>query len=102
MIKTFFGCNIIICRHSSEPIEPPPPVNRNIYHLDPKEKAELKVDSLPGTLEEALREFEKSKIAEEALGPHIYSQFKELKWEEWDKYRIQVTGWEENMYLRTY
>ena len=83
-------------------IEPPHPVNRNIYHLDPKEKAELKVDSLPGSLEEALREFEKSKIAKEALGEHIYEQFLELKWKEWDEYRIQVTPWEEDKYLRIY
>ena len=83
-------------------IEPPATVNRNIYKLDPKEKAELKVDSLPGSLEEALHEFEKSKIAKDALGEHIYSQFLALKWTEWDEYRIQVTGWEENRYLRIY
>ena len=83
-------------------IEPPAPVNRNIYHLDPKEKAELKVDSLPGSLEEALRELEKSKIAKEGLGEHIYEQFLALKWHEWDEYRIQVTGWEEARYLRIY
>jgi glutamine synthetase len=83
-------------------IEPPLPVNRNIYHLNPKEKEELKVDSLPGSLEEALHELEKSKIAKEALGEHIYSQFLMLKWTEWDEYRIQVTGWEEARYLRIY
>lgn len=83
-------------------IEPPSPVNRNIYHLDPKEKAELKVDSLPGSLEEALKELEKSKIAKAALGEHIYGQFLALKWAEWDEYRIQVTGWEEAKYLRIY
>lgn len=83
-------------------IEPPAPVNRNIYKLDPKEKEELKVESLPGTLEEALREIEKSKIAKEALGDHIYDQFLALKWDEWDEYRTQVTAWEEARYLRTY
>ena len=83
-------------------IEPPAAVNRNIYHLNPKEKEELKVDSLPGSLEEALREIEKSKIARDALGEHIYEQFLDLKWSEWDEYRIQVTGWEENRYLRIY
>lgn len=83
-------------------INPPDPVNRNIYKLSPKEKAELKVDSLPGSLAEALTEFEKSSIAKDALGEHIYSQFLELKWEEWDEFRIQVTGWEEDRYLRYY
>ncbi|MBI1857812.1 MAG: type I glutamate--ammonia ligase [Candidatus Melainabacteria bacterium] len=82
--------------------EPPPSVNRNIYKLDPKEKAELKVDSLPGTLEEALDEMEKSAIAKEALGEHIYEQYVALKREEWDDYRIQVTAWEEAKYLRIY
>lgn len=81
---------------------PPPPVNRNIYHLNPQEKQELKVDSLPGTLEEALRELGKSAIAKSALGEHIYKQFLDLKWQEWDEYRIQVTAWEEAKYLRTY
>lgn len=83
-------------------IEPPAPVNRNIYHLDPKEKEELKVESLPGSLEEALLELEKSPIAKAALGDHIYEQFLALKWAEWDEYRIQVTTWEEARYLRTY
>ncbi len=83
-------------------IDPPAPVNRNIYHLTPEEKKELKVDSLPGTLEEALREMENSAIAKEALGEHIYGQFLSLKWEEWDEYRIQVSSWEENRYLRIY
>ena len=82
--------------------EPPAPVNRNIYHLNPKEKLELGVDSLPGTLEEALREMEKSQIAKTALGEHIYGQFLDLKWQEWDEYRIQVSAWEEDRYLRTY
>ena len=83
-------------------IDPPAPVNRNIYKLDRKEKAELKVQSLPGSLEEALREFEKSSISKEALGDHIYEQFLALKWDEWDQYRVQVTGWEEERYLRIY
>lgn len=83
-------------------IEPPPPVNRNIYRLDPKEKDELKVESLPGSLEEALHELEKSNIAKAALGSHIYEQFVALKWAEWDEYRTQVTDWEEARYLRTY
>ena len=83
-------------------MEPPAPVNRNIYHLDKKEKEELRVESLPGTLEEALKEMEKSKIAKDALGEHIYSQFLDLKWDEWDKYRIQVTEWEADKYLRVY
>jgi len=83
-------------------IDPPPPVNRNIYKLDLKEKAELKVDSLPGSLEEALKEFAKSSIAKDALGEHIYEQFLALKWDEWDEYRTQVTGWEESKYLRIY
>ena len=82
--------------------EPPAAVNRNIYHLNPEEKSKLGVDSLPGTLEEALRELEKSKIAKSALGDHIYEQFLDLKWQEWDEYRIQVTAWEETRYLRTY
>ena len=83
-------------------IEPPAPVNRNIYHLNPAEKAQLKVDSLPGSLEEALRELEKSQIAKLALGDHIYEQFLSLKWAEWDEYRIQVSTWEEAKYLRIF
>lgn len=83
-------------------IDPPAPVNKNIYNLNKKEKEELGVDSLPGTLRGALEYMEKSDIAKSALGDHIYEQFLELKWEEWDDYRIQVTSWEENNYLRTY
>ena len=83
-------------------IKPADPVNRNIYNLTRDEKKDLGVHSLPGSLEEALLEMKNSEIAKSALGEHIYDQFLTLKWEEWDQYRIQVSAWEENQYLRTY
>jgi glutamine synthetase len=80
-------------------IQPPPPVNGNIYDMD---KASLKahgIELLPGTLDEALDELEKDQVIREALGPHIYQRFLEAKRIECEEYRTRVHQWEIDQYL---
>ncbi len=38
----------------------------------------------------------------EALGDHVFERFVEAKREEWDAYRMQVTGWETARYLEAF
>lgn len=83
-------------------IQPPAPVDKNIYHLTPEERAELGIDCLPGSLIEALAELEKDDVIKDALGPHIYEKFMEAKLKEWDEYRTQVHPWEIETYLTKY
>jgi glutamine synthetase len=79
---------------------PPKPLNNiNIYELDDAERDRLGVASLPGSLEEALRELEGDSVLRAALGESAYEAFRRAKWEEWNEYRIAVADWEVKRYL---
>lgn len=83
-------------------IEPPPSVDQNIYHLSEKERKKLRIDSLPGSLFEALELLEKNPVGKEALGEHIFNEFLCAKKIEWDNYRTDVSPWEIDKYLAKY
>ena len=83
-------------------IEPPLPVNRNVYHMDAEEREHLGVDTLPGTLAEALEELDRDPVIQEALGEHIYQRFREARMIEWNAYRTQVHPWEIEQYLQVF
>lgn len=83
-------------------IEPPLQIEDNIYEMTPKELKRNKIDSLPGTLFEALNALEKNDVVKAALGEHILGEFLAAKRKEWDKYRTCVTPWEIDMYLVNY
>lgn len=83
-------------------LTPPAPLNNvNIYELNKKEREELGVIELPGSLREALTELEADPVVKDGLGKGIYEIFQRAKWEEWDDYRIHVTDWELERYLQT-
>ena len=82
-------------------IAPKPLNNVNVYHLTPEERAKRKIASLPGSLSEALRELEKDKVLQEALGPLMYEAFMRSRWAEVEEYRLRVTDWEVERYLQT-
>ncbi|MEW6523738.1 MAG: type I glutamate--ammonia ligase [Bacillota bacterium] len=81
---------------------PPDPVDRNIYKMTPRERAQFSITSLPGTLDEALNNLERSVLIRETLGEHIFLRFIEAKRIEGDVYRTQVHAWELEQYLATY
>ncbi len=83
-------------------IEPPVPAEQNIYQMTEKERKKLKIEALPGSLLEALDLMEKSAVAKEALGDHIFSEFMSSKRQEWDSFRTCVTPWELDSYLEKY
>ncbi len=80
-------------------IQPPAPVERNIYEMTAAERRDLGIGSLPGDLKEALSELANDAVIREALGSHIYERFVEAKEKEWDEYRVQVHQWEVDQYL---
>ena len=59
------------------------------------------IDSLPGSLEEAIHYLERSELVKRALGDHIFEKFIENKKIEWDGYRQQVHSYELKRYLNT-
>ena len=83
-------------------IDPPAAVDSNIYKLTSKERKRQKIDSLPGTLIDAVELLDKSLVANAALGQHILNEFVTAKEKEWDDYRTCVTQWEIEKYLGRY
>ncbi|MCC6148447.1 MAG: type I glutamate--ammonia ligase [Anaerolineaceae bacterium] len=83
-------------------LTPPSPLNNvNIYELSKKERRQMGIFDLPGSLREALMELEQDEVIKGAIGKDIYEIFIRAKWEEWDEYRIQVMDWELEKYLET-
>lgn len=78
---------------------PPPSIDRNVYEMDALDRIENNVASLPGTLDEALKNLKEDDILREALGEYTYSRFMEAKLIEWEKYSRIVSPWELEEYL---
>ena len=81
-------------------IEPPDPVEKNIYSLSKKEMDKYNIHHLPESLGHALAFMEESDLLKGVLGDHIFSTFLHVKSKEWENYRMQVTPWETNKYLQ--
>ena len=77
----------------------PESMEKNLYDLSSKERKELGIESLPDSLGEAILVTEQSELIKRALGNHIFSRFIELKKNEWEDYRIQVTKYELDKFL---
>lgn len=83
-------------------LAPPPQVTSSIYEMSREERKESRIESLPGSLEEALWEFQADPLVKEVLGDHIYQKYLAAKKKEWDEYRSMVSGWEIDRYLLKY
>jgi glutamine synthetase len=77
----------------------PEPIEEDIYHFSPQKRKELNILELPGSLNEAILEMEKSELVKEALGEHIFYKFIENKNIEWDRFRTHVSQYEIKEYL---
>ena len=83
-------------------VEPPEPVAANVYTMSARERARLKIKSLPGDLGEAIAMIEKDEVVKAALGNHTYEQFVHAKKAEWSEYIGIVHKWEVDRYLTKY
>ncbi|NPV44875.1 MAG: type I glutamate--ammonia ligase [Firmicutes bacterium] len=83
-------------------IDPGPQTFNNIYEMTEKERIEAGIESLPGSLKEALEYMAKDDLIKETLGEHAYQHFVRAKLIEWDIYRIQVHQWELDQYLEIF
>ncbi|CAA9454413.1 MAG: Glutamine synthetase type I [uncultured Rubrobacteraceae bacterium] len=79
--------------------ELPEPMERNLYNLSHDERQKMGIESLPADLGEAIREAENSELLQKALGEHTFTRLLNVKREEWDEYRMQVTPYEIQKYL---
>jgi glutamine synthetase len=71
----------------------------NLYELTEEERKERGIESLPGSLGEAIAAAENSELVRETLGDHAFERLIWNKKQEWAEFRSQVTQWELNKYL---
>ncbi len=79
--------------------ELPEPMEQNLYHLSPEERAQRGIEQLPETLGEAIEVAAESELVLRTLGEHTFRRFVEIKRQEWDDYRVQVTPFEIEHFL---
>jgi glutamine synthetase len=77
----------------------PEPVEADVFAMDESERRRRGIETLPGSLNEAIACMESSVLVRQALGDHIFDKFVENKKIEWDLYRSQVHGYEIARYL---
>jgi glutamine synthetase len=83
-------------------VSPPPPVSSNVYRMSARERARLKIKSLPANLGEAVGNLEKDDVIKAALGKHVAEHFIHAKKTEWHEYIAAVHPWEVERYLTSY
>ena len=74
-------------------------MEKNLYHLSSEERRRLGVEQLPESLGEAIEITAESELVLRTLGEHMFNRYVEIKRQEWDDYRVQVTSWELDRYL---
>src|SRR5881296_3718603 len=79
--------------------ELPEPMEKNLYHLAPDDRKRLGIEQLPETLGEAIEITAESELVLRTLGEHMFNRYVEIKRQEWEDYRVQVTPWELDRYL---
>ncbi|MGD9393655.1 MAG: glutamine synthetase family protein [Dehalococcoidia bacterium] len=80
-------------------LEPPAPVEENVYAMTEEQRKKRGIDVLPASLLQAIMLAEKSKVVRKALGEHVFKAFIENKKIDWNQYKAQVTEYELKKYL---
>lgn len=78
---------------------PPPPVEENVYQIPAEERARRGIETLPGSLIEAIEAAEADPFLRTALGDHTFESLVANKRIEWERYRRHVSDFELREYL---
>ncbi|HZK31293.1 MAG TPA: glutamine synthetase family protein [Corynebacterium sp.] len=70
------------------------PAEDNVTALTHRERRAMGYRDLPTSLDQALRELERSEFMAEVLGEQIFEFFLRTKWDEWHNYTEQITPFE--------
>ena len=81
---------------------PPDEVTENIFVMDETARKAHGIDSLPGSLEEAIHAMEADQLILDTLGEHVVTNYLDGKRREWDEYRTRVSSWEREKYIINY
>jgi glutamine synthetase len=79
--------------------ELPPEAAANLYELTTEQRLAEGIESLPGSLSDAIRTMESSELMAETLGEHVFEWFIRNKRAEWADYKAEVTPFELRRYL---
>lgn len=82
-----------------EGLEPPEPIEVDVFHLSEKERKRLSIEELSPSLEKAIEFFEKSELVKRVLPQHIYQKFIENKKIECSNFNRVVTDYEIKNYF---
>ena len=77
----------------------PPPVEENVFEIPLDERVRRGIETLPGSLMEAIEVAESSPFLRKALGDHVFESLVANKRIEWDRYSRHVTDFELAEYL---
>lgn len=77
-------------------------IEKNIFKMTLEERGLEGIESLPGSLEEAIKYMEESELVKETLGEHTFNNYIKAKKVEWNDYRSNVHTWELDNYLNKY
>lgn len=80
-------------------LEPPKPVEENVYGFSDEKLGEMEIAVLPKTIGEAVNELENDDVLKGLLGIHLTKHFIGAKRQEWKSFLMQVTPWEVERYL---
>lgn len=83
-------------------IMPQKPLEEDLYSFTKKETEEKNIQTLPGSLGEAITELKNNRVVLDALGGEVSKKYISLKTKEWDEYRLFVSKWEIERYLTQY
>jgi glutamine synthetase len=77
----------------------PPPTEEDVFGMTDAQRQAAGIETLPGSLKEAIEAFGKSDLARRALGDHVFESLLKNKTIEYDAYRRHVTDYEMRRYL---
>jgi len=83
-----------------EGYELPAEADSNLFEMDDAALSKLGIEQLPQSLSDALKVMERSQLAHDVLGEHIFEWFLRNKRSEWRAYKTHVTAFEHDRYLR--
>ncbi|MFW5937338.1 MAG: glutamine synthetase family protein, partial [Halanaeroarchaeum sp.] len=83
-------------------LEAPDPVRENIYEFDEAKRDEYGIETLPGSLGEAVEALTADDVVTDALGEHVAEKFVEAKTQEFAEYKTEVSAWETDRYLEKF
>ncbi|NLV35598.1 MAG: type I glutamate--ammonia ligase [Clostridiaceae bacterium] len=83
-------------------IQPPPAYNGNIFALCDEERVANSIEELPRSLDEAILEMSKSSFTRDVVGNHIFEKYIQAKMEECNEYKMRISKWEIDSYLKKY